>query len=358
MLDVDGTGTLRPAKGYLEKELKRILGGLKNSRTSTVVVTGAQLPWSELRTDARQNVMLSLAVAGSFEIPEVCIVFHNRLLRANRSVKNSSSSLMEAFSSPNIAPLGIFGLEPKIEWGLILDPLRVIDVEDIARKEKDGQARREDDREKDACNRPPGIPTTASLAPRDPTEKASADPPAVSGACTCTLVRPQAIITIKMVPGISCGLLLNMLSGRTKLRALILEVYGSGTAPSNESFKRSVVSLCESDVIVVICTQCVSGSAEGSTYEAGKWMQEVGVVYALDMTSAAAYTKVIYLFSLGLSVEDIKRWMRRDLRGEMNDNAAISKKTTRRSSVTKSGKLSPSTAKKKRAIVRANRGEA
>ena len=57
-------------------------------------------------------------VAGHFNIPEVLVFFHNKLLRGNRTIKESTSE-MEAFLSPNLVPLGIMGVNFEIKWDLI-----------------------------------------------------------------------------------------------------------------------------------------------------------------------------------------------------------------------------------------------
>ena len=83
--------------------------GLSNLE-KTVVLTGSQLPWCDVRTDARQDSMLALVIAANYEIPEVCI----RFTRGNRSVKADSHS-----RCPNVKPLGVYDLKPRIDWNLI-----------------------------------------------------------------------------------------------------------------------------------------------------------------------------------------------------------------------------------------------
>lgn len=59
----------------------------------TVVFTGSQIPFCEVYNDARRNLIVSMIFAARSEVPEVCICFNDRLLRANRTVKISSSDL-------------------------------------------------------------------------------------------------------------------------------------------------------------------------------------------------------------------------------------------------------------------------
>jgi lysophospholipase len=89
----------------------------------TVIMTGAQIPLSQLRNDATDNLMGSLTIAGHYIIPgkasrlpsllgerskssysECCLYFSHTLFRGNRSTKASSFDL-NAFESPNFPPL-------------------------------------------------------------------------------------------------------------------------------------------------------------------------------------------------------------------------------------------------------------
>lgn len=69
-----------------------------------VVITGAQIPVAEVRSDGRENLIGALIVAANFDIPEVTVYFNNKLLRGNRCTKLDNSGLA-AFDSPNMNPL-------------------------------------------------------------------------------------------------------------------------------------------------------------------------------------------------------------------------------------------------------------
>lgn len=70
-----GTDTL----AYTASALSFMLENLNK----TVIITGSQIPILELKNDAVDNLLGSLMVAGHFNIPEVLVFFHNRLLRGN-----------------------------------------------------------------------------------------------------------------------------------------------------------------------------------------------------------------------------------------------------------------------------------
>ena len=89
----------------------------------TKILTGAQIPLSQLRNDAVDNLMGALTIAGHYIIPgncqvrywphaqvnktfllECCLYFNHTLFRGNRVTKMSSYDL-SAFNSPNFPPL-------------------------------------------------------------------------------------------------------------------------------------------------------------------------------------------------------------------------------------------------------------
>ena len=96
-----GTDTM----AYTASALSFMLDGL----TKPVILTGSQIPLCEVRTDARDNVITALMIAGNYNVPEVCLYFGNKLLRGNRSTKVSSDELI-AFDSPNYGPLADVGV--------------------------------------------------------------------------------------------------------------------------------------------------------------------------------------------------------------------------------------------------------
>lgn len=106
-----GTDTL----SYTASALSFMLENLNKP----VILTGSQIPILELKNDAVDNFLGSLLIAGQYQIPEVMIFFGNRLLRGNRSTKESTSQVI-AFGSPNYSCLGNVGVDFKIHWDKIL----------------------------------------------------------------------------------------------------------------------------------------------------------------------------------------------------------------------------------------------
>ena len=79
-----------------------------------VVFTGAQLPITSPRSDARENLITSLEIASAKKdgkpiVPEVCIYFDSLLLRGNRA-KKVESIHFDAFESENYPLLAEAGV--------------------------------------------------------------------------------------------------------------------------------------------------------------------------------------------------------------------------------------------------------
>lgn len=108
-----GTDTM----AYTASALSLALGrGLKIS----VVFTGSQLPLVACGTDARFNLesaVKTIIQASNENIAEVMIVFSDRVLRANRTIKTSEAKF-PAFDSPAFPHLA----EITAHWNIIYSP--------------------------------------------------------------------------------------------------------------------------------------------------------------------------------------------------------------------------------------------
>lgn len=86
-----------------------------------VIITGSQIPLSELRNDASDNLLGALTIAGHYVIPEVTLYFNNRLFRGNRTTKQKAMDF-DAFDSHNLKPLARVGVNIEVDWTEVLKP--------------------------------------------------------------------------------------------------------------------------------------------------------------------------------------------------------------------------------------------
>ncbi|KAI8910155.1 asparaginase-domain-containing protein [Gorgonomyces haynaldii] len=90
----------------------------------TVILTGSQVPLSEVRNDAVDNLLNALIIAGHFVIPEVGLFFDNKLFRGNRSSKVNALDF-DAFDSPNLRPLVKVGINIDVSWSDVFRPKKI-----------------------------------------------------------------------------------------------------------------------------------------------------------------------------------------------------------------------------------------
>lgn len=225
-----------------------------------VIFTGSQLPLAQAGTDAIDNLLGALTIAGHYEVPEVCLYFAHRLLRGNRSTKVDASAF-DAFSSGNYPTLIEVGVDIEVNWGAV-------------RSQGAGEFR-----------------VHANLDPH--------------------------VASLRIFPGITAEIVSNFL--RPPIRGVVLETYGAGNAPDRrQDFLAALREATARGVVIVNCTQCLRGRVV-EAYAAGAALAAAGVIGGADMTPEAALTKLSFLLAQGLPPDEVKRRMRMDLRGELTE---------------------------------------
>lgn len=272
---VHGTDTM----AYSASALSFMLEGL----TKPVVFVGSMLPLGQVHSDARRNVLVAIAIAGSCDIPEVCIYFNDSLFRGNRAVKADSFGFA-AFDSPNFPVLAKLGTKIQVNTSLVL----------------------------------PVIPANRGTTWSGDDPSPSNSPRSLARAVKLHDKMDNRILVLRVVPGL---IDLQKVVITSSVKAVILLSYGTGNAPIRKSSLVCWIrSLVAADVIVIIVTQCLRGVVDLEQYAVGKQLQEVGVLSARDMTCEAAIAKISYLLGKDLSLEDTKKAFSANLRGELTTN--------------------------------------
>jgi L-asparaginase len=229
-----GTDTM----AFTASALSFMLQGLNKP----VIFTGAQLPISEPRSDARENLITALDIAsakkdGKALVPEVCIYFDYELLRGNRS-KKTESMQFDAFDSGNYPPLAKAGV--KIDYNFSV--IRATSEQKLQFKER----------------------------------------------------LDMNVAILKLFPGLRQTVVKSLLAA-PELKAVVLETYGSGNAPTLPWLICELKDAIERGIIVLNISQCSGGRVIQGRYETSKALQNIGVISGIDMTTEAAVTKLMLL---------------------------------------------------------------
>ena len=133
-----------------------------------------------------------------------------------------------------------------------------------------------------------------------------------------SLFDAQQIAVLKIFPGIQFEAFESILT--PNLRGIVFEAYGAGNIPDSDgTLDRFLTRAKQNGTIIVVCTQCLRGSASIGDYATSLSFQNAGAVSGYDMTVESAVTKLYYLLSLGCGLSEVKRLMETNLRGELSN---------------------------------------
>ncbi|SHH03324.1 asparaginase [Cognatishimia maritima] len=102
------------------------------------------------------------------------------------------------------------------------------------------------------------------------------------------------VAILAMAPGLSTGM---FQYAAEQSDALLLRVYGSGTAPESAGLVRALRRAQDRGIPVLAVSQCPEGGMALGTYAAGAVLRDNGVIDGRDMTVEAAYAKLHHALS-------------------------------------------------------------
>ena len=255
-----GTDTM----AYSASVLSFMIEGL----TKPVIFTGSQLPIGAPRTDGKENLISAVEIAAAKDedghalVPEVCICFDNLLMRGNRTSKLNSDNF-RAFRSENYPILAEAGISIRYNSQLIRKP--------------------------ESWDNAPMF--HKSLDTR--------------------------VAILKIHPGITPQVVKDIVCSKDT-RAVIIETYGAGNAPSKEWFLDIITKAANDGKILMNVTQCLAGSVNMDIYATGKSLKEAGVTSGYDSTTESALGKLFYLLGRFDDNSTVAQLLSKELRGEIS----------------------------------------
>lgn len=234
-----------------------------------VIFTGSQLPIGMLRTDGKENLISSIEIAaaknseGRAMVPEVCIYFESQLYRGNRTTKYNAENF-RAFRSANYPVLAEIGIHIKYNSAYIRYP------------------------------------------------------ETFSNELTIKTDLGTSVVILKIFPGISSEIIEPILN-INGLKAIILETYGSGNAPTAKWFINLLKNAIDRGLIILNVSQCHAGKVDMDAYSTGILLKKIGVISGFDSTTEAALTKLFFILGQTNNIQEIKRILQKNLRGEISN---------------------------------------
>ncbi|MCC6332551.1 MAG: asparaginase [Myxococcales bacterium] len=220
-----------------------------------VVLTGAQRPLKEIRSDARLN-LIDAVTAALHGPKEVTVCFDSHLFRGNR-VRKVSVSEYDAFDSPNHPTLGVLGVDTRFEKGL---------------------------------SRRGRFTLEAEVDPR--------------------------VFLLRVFPGLDPAIPLAILP---KVRGVVVEAYGAGNFPVSKALGRSLEPFFHEarrrGVPVVVVSQAQRNGVDLSLYESGNVARASGAISGGDMTVSAAVVKLMHGLARHRG-DALRRYLERSVAGE------------------------------------------
>ena len=232
-----------------------------------VILTGSQLPIGALRTDGKENLITAIEIAaaknadGTPIVPEVCVLFHEKLMRGNRTTKVNSESF-GAFNSNNYPTLAKAGTDIQFHTRNIRKYV-------------------------------PGLKLKAHHEYN------------------------SNIIILSLFPGIQKEVVEKVLQTK-ELKGVIFRTFGAGNAPQKKWLIDALTKATAEGKIIINITQCAGGSVHMERYETGLQLLEAGVLRGHDSTVEAAITKLMYLLGKNLTAKEIRKRMGESFAGEIS----------------------------------------
>ena len=223
-----------------------------------IIFTGSQLPIYNELTDAYQNLRYSLAMAKS-KVPGIFLAFNRKIMLGCRAVKVRTSSF-HAFESINLRY-----------------------VAQIDSK---------------------GLTVNYDLIPKFNSES------------KLNINIENNVFLLKLTPTTNPNII-NLLIDNG-IKGIVIEAYGAGGISfMRRNFIEYLDRAIQKNIPVCVCSQCLYEESNFNIYEVGKKVVDIGVIEALDMTTEACVTKLMWVLGQTNNMTEIKKYFKTSIMGEI-----------------------------------------
>ena len=234
-----------------------------------VVLTGSQMPISHPHTDAHVNLATAVAAVEA-EIQGVLVAFNRKIINGARAVKTSTLGF-DAFQSINALGMA----------QIFADGIRIYQKQTAS------------------------FPIPFRLRPRLSTD----------------------VFVLKLIPGTRPEVLDALL--QVGYKGIVIEAFGvGGIHYIQRDLLKKLEHLCASGVTVLVCSQCLYEGSNLNIYEVGQRLLSVGVISAMDMTTEAAATKLMWVLGNTETASEAARLLSKNLVGEITPEQSPNKEGT------------------------------
>lgn len=235
-----------------------VLSFLIQNLNIPIIFTGSQGLPSHIGTDARRNFVDAVRVAAWGDLAESSIVFSGKILRGNRAKKFREMDF-DAFECVGMPPLG--RVEQNIRFS----------GEQIKRKK------------------------------RKPKLFNSIEP---------------SVALVKLHPGYEPKRLEYLID--SGIKGIVIEGYGSGNIPTERrNLVKVIQKATDTNIPIVITTQCALGASWVYLYEVGAKALEAGAIPGQDILSETALVKLMWILGQTTKIDNVKTMMKTNYAGEI-----------------------------------------